>query len=70
MSCSRYVHRVQGSQKEKGGKEMSKAEEIQRNILLKWEFIHMARKEIFELEAKREALLVQELREKVTEKAE
>lgn len=49
---------------------MSKAEEIQRNILLKWEFIHMTRKEIFELEAKREALLVDELREKMTEKAE
>ena len=49
---------------------MTEIEEIQKAILLKWQFIGMARKEIFELEAKREALLIAELREKVAEKAQ
>lgn len=49
---------------------MTEIEEIQKAVLLKWAFIGMTRKEIFELEAKREALLIAELRAKMAEKPE
>ena len=39
-------------------------EEIQRKILLKWEFIHMTRNEIADLEGKRLEMLEAELSER------
>lgn len=43
---------------------MTEIEEIQKNILLKWQYIYLIRKEITELEKEREDMLVAELSER------